>query len=138
MGNLVETDVSYNVNDTTDTAYHQRAWTTLWAMLRGVPRTTGKGLKMAYVQLSWTATLTYNTGGVPVDLLTNLPDWTEILTCISEPVYNADAWEQAQFMNQNDTDVTHRLMVMHVVSTGAELADEHAMAAPPEVLVIGY
>ena len=138
MGNLVETDVSYNVNDTTDTKFHQKAWTTLWAMLRGTPRTGGKGLKMAYVQLDWTATLTYATGGINVDLLTNLADWTEILTCISEPVYNADAWEQATFMNQNDTDVTHRLMVMSVVSTGAELADEHALAAMPEVLVIGY
>jgi len=138
MGNLVETDVSYNVNDTTNTAYHQRAWTTLWAMLRGVPRTTGKGLKMAYVQLGWTATLTYNTGGINVDLLSNLPDWTEILTVISEPVYNADAWEQAVFVDQNNTTAASRLMLMRVISTGAELADEHAMAAPPEVLVIGY
>ena len=80
MAHLAETDVSYNVNDTTDTQFHQRAWTTLWAMLRGVPRTTGKGLKMAYVQLDWTATLTYATGGINVDLLTNLADWTEILT----------------------------------------------------------
>ena len=138
MGNLVETDVSYNVNDTTDTKFHQKAWTTLWAMLRGVPRTSGKGLKMAYVQLSWTATLTYNTGGINVDLLSNLPDWTEILTCISEPVWNADAYEQAVFINQNDTTASHRLMMMHVIPGFAELADEHAMAAPPEVLVIGY
>jgi hypothetical protein len=27
---------------------------------------------------------------------------------------------------------------MKVVSTGAELSDEHALAAMPEVLVIGY
>ena len=138
MAHLAETDVSYNVNASTDTKFHQKAWTTLWAMLRGVPRTTGKGLKMAYVQLDWMSNLTYATGGINVDLLSNLPDWTEILTCISEPVYNADAWEQAVFVNQNDTTASHRLMFMQVVPTATEVADEHALAALVEVLVIGY
>jgi len=146
MAHVGLTDVTYKVNNSTDKALHQKAHTSLWSLLRGAPRTSGIGLKAAYVTLTWGATLDYPVEGINVDLLSNLPGWTEILTCIATPAWNTTstaAWETPVFVDQNHATKTSRLL-MFVNTTGAAahvgVADNRALAfaAGIEVLVIGY
>lgn len=133
---------AYNVNNSTNKALHQQAHTSLWSLLRGAPRTSGKGLKAAFVKLEWTASDTYETGGLACNLLANLPGWTEILTVVATPSYNSTstaAWETAFPIDQNSTTAGNRKLLLFSLGTGAEVANARALAqAGIELLVLGY
>lgn len=138
---------AYKVNASTDKALHQKAHTSLWSLLRGAPRTSGIGLKAAYVTLVWGAAETYETGGLPCNLLANLPGWTEILTVIGQPTYNSTStacWELPQAIDQNSATAGNRKLVLSTVTpageaVASEVANGRTMAsAGCELLVIGY
>lgn len=145
MAHVTITDLTWKVNNSTDKSLHQPAHTSLWSMLRGNPRQSGKGLKAAWVTITWSATLDYPVEGINVDLLSNLPGWTEVITAIGIPGYNSTstaAWETPIFVAQGDATTTNRLMFM-INTTGAAahvgVADNRALAqAGCECLVLGY
>jgi len=114
---------AYGVNGSTDKVLHQKAHTSLWSLLRGAPYTKGKGLKAAFVEITFTSGDVYTTAGVNVDLLTNLPGWTKILSVISDPFVNPNSTsttEKAWFVAQNDATVGNRLMILNEVAPGIE------------------
>lgn len=133
---------AYKVNASSDKALHQPAHTSLWSFLRGQPRSGGKGAKMAMVELDWTGTDTYATGGFACDLLGNLPGWTEIYFAIGLPTYNSTAtaaWEYPIAVDPNNGTAGSRMVAMFSLGTGAEVANARALAqAGCELLVIGY
>jgi hypothetical protein len=133
---------TYSVNGSTDKILHQKAHTSLWALLRGAPYTGGIGLKAAYIDLTFTAADVYSSNGVVANLLGQLPGWTKILNCISDPYYNSNttaAWEYAQFIGQNDTTAANRLVRLAVQLTGVEVANGRVLTdVTITVLVLGY
>lgn len=147
MAAVANANSVFEVNDTTDKVYHQPSHTSLWSLLRGNTRTQGKGLKAAFVHVTWTATDTYATGGVQLNLLANLPGWSYILMTVTNPVWNSTttaAWEQGNFVDQNNATATSRLLIFNVLAPAAEtiaseIANGRALAsAGIEVLVLGY
>lgn len=137
---------AYAVNGLADKAYAQKAHTSLWALLRGAPYTQGKGLKAAYVDITFTSGDVYSTNGVVANLLDQLADWTRVLTVLSDPYYNSNstaAWECAKFIAQNDATASNRKMVLEVIGGAETVAHEVANSrvltgVTITALVLGY
>lgn len=137
---------AYAVNGSTNKSLWQKAHTSLRALLTGAPYTGGVGLKAAYIDITFTSGDVYSTNGVVANLLGQLPGWTTILNCISNPYYNGNstaAWEQAYFIDQNDTTSTNRLMVLSSFMGGetvpVEVANSRVLTnVTITVLVLGY
>lgn len=137
---------TYKVNGSTNKALWQKAHTSLRTLLTGAPYTQGKGLKAAYVEITFTSGDVYSSNGVVANLLGQLPGWTRILNCISNPYYNGNttaAWEQAYFIDQNNTTASSRLMVLSSFMGGetvpVEVANGRVLTnVTIVVLVLGY
>lgn len=137
---------AYAVNASTDKEYAQPAFTSLRALLTGSPYTLGKGLKAAYIDITFTDADVYTSNGVVANLLDQLPGWTKILTTLSDPYYNGNstaAWEKAYFIDQNNTTASSRLMVLSSFMGGetvpVEVANSRVLTdVTITVLVLGY
>ena len=137
---------AYAVNASTDPRYAQKAFTSLRSLLTGTQRTGGKGLKAAYITITFTAADVYSSSGVVANLLDQLPGWTAILTTLSDPYYNTNAtaaWERAIFVAQNNATSTNRLMILQNALGGEtvpiEVANSRVLTSVSiEVLVLGY
>jgi hypothetical protein len=137
---------AYAVNGSTNKALAQQAHTTLRSLLTGAPFTSGKGLKAAYINITFTSGDVYSANGVVANLLGQLPGWTRILTTLSDPYYNSNstaAWERATFIGQNDATSTNRKMVLHneiaVETVSDEVANGRVLTGVTiTVLVLGY
>lgn len=137
---------AYAVNGSTNKALWQKAHTSLRSLLTGAPYTGGRGLKAAYIDITFTSGDVYSSNGVVANLLGQLPGWTKILTTLSDPYYNSNstaAWERATFIAQNDATATNRKMVLHNEIATEAVSDEVGnnrvlTGVTITVLVLGY
>ena len=120
---------AYAVNGSTDKVLAQVAHNTMRAQLTGSPYNQGKGMKEAWVEITFTSGDVYSSNGVVANLLGQLPGWTHINEVTSPAYYNSNstaAWEQAVFVAQNDATSTNRLMILQNVAGGETVPIEVA------------